>query len=83
MTFGMSAVYTDVAGSPSAVAMGVVPTDSFGTFVSVLLLVGVLAGGLGTIWGALVGAAFIQFVPRNWPIPSPNRHQRLSLQRPC
>jgi branched-chain amino acid transport system permease protein len=32
-------------------------------FVSVFFLVGVVVGGLGTISGALVGAAFIQFIP--------------------
>ena len=63
MTFGISALYTGVAGSLGAIATAFVAPDSFGMFVSVFFLVGVVVGGLGTISGALVGAAFIQFIP--------------------
>ena len=63
MTFGISALYTGVAGSLGAVATAFVAPDSFGMFVSVFFLVGAVVGGLGTISGALIGAAFIQFVP--------------------
>jgi branched-chain amino acid transport system permease protein len=63
VTFGISALYTGVAGSLGAIATAFVAPDSFNTFVSVFFLVGVVVGGLGTISGALVGAAFIQFVP--------------------
>jgi branched-chain amino acid transport system permease protein len=63
MTFGVSALYTGVAGSLGALATAFVAPDSFGMFVSVFFLVGVVVGGLGTISGAVVGAAFIQFIP--------------------
>lgn len=63
MTFGISALYTGVAGSLGAIATTFVAPDSFGMFVSVFFLVGVVVGGLGTISGALIGAAFIQFIP--------------------
>jgi len=63
ITFGISALYTGVAGSLGAIATAFVAPDSFGMFVSVFFLVGVVVGGLGTISGALVGAAFIQFIP--------------------
>jgi len=63
MTFGISALYTGVAGSLGAIATAFVAPDSFGMFVSVFFLVGVVVGGLGTISGALIGAAFIQFIP--------------------
>lgn len=63
MTFGISALYTGVAGSLGALATAFVAPDSFGMFVSVFFLVGVVVGGLGTIQGALLGAAFIQFIP--------------------
>lgn len=62
-TFGISALYTGVAGALGAVATAFVAPDSFGMFVSVFLLVAVVVGGLGTISGSLVGAAFIQFIP--------------------
>jgi branched-chain amino acid transport system permease protein len=63
MTFGISALYTGVAGSLGAIATAFVAPDSFGMFVSVFFLVGAVVGGLGTISGALVGAAFVQFIP--------------------
>jgi len=63
MTFGISALYTGVAGALGAVAAAFVAPDSFGMFVSVFFLVGAVVGGLGTISGAIVGGIFIQFVP--------------------
>ena len=63
MIFGISSLYTGVAGSLGAIATAFVAPDSFGMFVSVFFLVGVVVGGLGTISGAFVGAAFIQFIP--------------------
>lgn len=63
MTFGISALYTGVAGSLGALATAYVAPDSFAIFVSIFMLVGAIVGGVGTIPGAVVGAAFIQFVP--------------------
>jgi len=63
MTFGVSALYTGVAGALSAVVTGFVAPDSFPLFLSLSFLVGVVAGGLASISGAVFGAAFIEFVP--------------------
>jgi branched-chain amino acid transport system permease protein len=63
ITFGISAMYTGVAGALAAVAVQFVAPDSFGSFVSTSFLVGVVVGGLASISGALYGAVFIQFVP--------------------
>jgi len=63
LTFGLSAAYTGIAGALGAVVIAFVAPDSFTSFLSISLLVGVVVGGLGTIWGAFFGAAFIQFVP--------------------
>lgn len=63
MTFGVSAAFTGVAGGLSAIAVQFVSPDSFTMFLSISLLVGVVVGGVGTLWGALFGAAFIMFVP--------------------
>jgi branched-chain amino acid transport system permease protein len=65
LTFGVSAAYTGVAGALSAVAIAYVAPDSFNVFLSVTFLIGVVIGGLGSIWGNVLGALFIQFVP-NW-----------------
>ena len=63
MTFGYSAAITGVAGALSAIVVAYVAPDSFMAFLSISILVGVVVGGLGTVWGAVFGAAFIQFIP--------------------
>jgi branched-chain amino acid transport system permease protein len=65
LTFGVSAAYTGVAGALSAVAIAYVAPDSFNVFLSITFLIGIVIGGLGSIWGNVLGALFIQFVP-NW-----------------
>jgi branched-chain amino acid transport system permease protein len=67
VVFGVSAAYTGVAGALSASAIAFVAPDSFDAFLSITLLTGVVIGGLATIWGAIFGAMFIQFVP-NWAL---------------
>lgn len=61
--FGVSALYTGVAGALSAIAVQFASPDSFSIFLSLSLLVGVVVGGLASISGALYGALFIQFIP--------------------
>ena len=63
LAFGVSALYTGVAGALGAIAVQFVAPDSFSAFLSITLLVGVVVGGLASIPGALFGAIFIQFVP--------------------
>ena len=65
VTFGVSAAFTGVAGALSAVAIAYVAPDSFNVFLSITFLIGIVIGGLGSIWGNVLGALFIQFVP-NW-----------------
>ena len=61
--FGVSAMYTGVAGALGAIAVQFVAPDSFNIFLSIVFLVGIVIGGLASISGALYGALFIQFVP--------------------
>ena len=63
LTFGVSALYTGVAGALGAIAVQFVAPDSFGIFLSITLLTGVVIGGLASISGAFFGALFIQFIP--------------------
>ena len=63
LTFGVSALYTGVAGALGAIAVQFVAPDSFTIFLSITLLVGVVIGGLASISGAFFGAVFIQFIP--------------------
>jgi branched-chain amino acid transport system permease protein len=61
--FGISALYAGVAGGLSAVAVGFVSPDSFGLYLSLSFLVGIVVGGLASIGGVIFGALFIEFVP--------------------
>ena len=63
LTFGVSALYTGIAGALGAIVVQYVAPDSFTPFLSISLLVGVVVGGLATLTGALYGAAFVQFAP--------------------
>jgi branched-chain amino acid transport system permease protein len=63
LTFGVSALYTGIAGALGAIAVQFVAPDSFNFFLSITLLTGVVIGGLASISGAFFGALFIQFVP--------------------
>jgi branched-chain amino acid transport system permease protein len=63
LTFGVSALFTGVAGALSAIAVQFVAPDSFGFLLSISFLVGIVIGGFASISGAIYGAFFIEFVP--------------------
>jgi branched-chain amino acid transport system permease protein len=63
VTFGVSALYTGVAGALAAITVQFVAPDSYTFLLSVALLVGMVVGGVGSIPGALVGGVFVLFVP--------------------
>jgi len=63
LTFGVSAMYTGVAGALGALAVAFVAPDTFSAFLSINFLVGSVVGGVASISGAIFGAAFIEFVP--------------------
>jgi branched-chain amino acid transport system permease protein len=63
LAFGISAAYAGAAGSLFAIATTFVNPDSFPVALSIILLVGVVVGGLGSLKGLIVGAIFIQFMP--------------------
>ena len=74
LAFGISAFYAGVAGSLLAIATTFVNPDTFPITLSIFLLVGVVVGGLGSLWPLVVGAIFIQFLPLwaqslNGPLP--------------
>jgi branched-chain amino acid transport system substrate-binding protein len=62
IAFGVSALYAGVAGSLLVILAANANPGSFPVQLSVYLVVGVAVAGLGTIWGTLVGAAFVQYV---------------------
>lgn len=63
VTFGISALYTGVAGALGAIVIQFVAPDSFNFLLSVSFLVGLVVGGVGSIPGSLVGGLFVLYVP--------------------
>ena len=55
LTFGVSALYTGIAGALGAIVVQFVAPDSFTFSLSVALLVGLVVGGVGWMPGALFG----------------------------
>ncbi len=64
--FGISAFYAGVAGSLLAIATTFVNPDTFPITLSIFLLVGVVVGGLGSLWPLVFGAVFIHFMQIEW-----------------
>jgi branched-chain amino acid transport system permease protein len=63
LTFGVSAMYTGIAGALGAIVVQFVAPDSFTFALSVGLFVGLVVGGVGWLPGALFGGVFVLFVP--------------------
>jgi branched-chain amino acid transport system permease protein len=61
--FGISAAMAAVAGSLFVLVNNFVNPDVFGLQLSLSVLIGAVVGGLGSLWGVLVGAAFVQLLP--------------------
>ena len=66
LAFGISAFYAGVAGSLLAIATTFVNPDTFPVALSIFLLVGVVVGGLGSLWPLVFGAIFIHFMQIEW-----------------
>ena len=63
LTFGVSALFTGVAGALGAFAAQFVAPDSFSLFLSIYFLVGLILGGMGSLPGCLFGGLFVLYVP--------------------
>ncbi|HVC88679.1 MAG TPA: branched-chain amino acid ABC transporter permease [Gaiellaceae bacterium] len=63
VAFGISAAFAAVAGSIYVLVNNFVNPDVFGLTLSLYILIGAVVGGLGSLWGVLVGAAFVELLP--------------------
>jgi branched-chain amino acid transport system permease protein len=63
LTFGVSALYTGIAGALGAIAVQFVAPDSYTINFSIALFVGLVVGGVGSIPGTLFAGLFVLFVP--------------------
>ena len=62
--FVLSAVYASVAGSLYAHYFQIITPKTFDIFRSVELVTMCIVGGMGSLWGALAGAAFLTPLPQ-------------------
>jgi branched-chain amino acid transport system permease protein len=63
LAFALSGVYAGVAGSLLAIQDEIVNPLTFTFLLSILVLVGAVVGGLGSLPGMVVGAFFVQYLP--------------------
>jgi len=61
--FAVSAMITGLAGSLGALQVQFVSPDSFPVQLSIALFVGLVVGGVNSFVGAVIGGAFVEFVP--------------------
>jgi branched-chain amino acid transport system permease protein len=61
--FLVSSMYAGLAGVMYALSIGSVAPESFGLEVSILYLAMIVLGGLGSVGGAVLGAAFVTALP--------------------
>jgi branched-chain amino acid transport system permease protein len=66
LAFGISAFFCGVAGGLFAIAVTYVNPDTFPIDLSILLLVGVVLGGAGSLGGMVFGALFVEFIRITW-----------------
>ena len=63
LTFAVGAAYAGVAGALAALLLDFIAPESFTYWLSILLLLGAVFGGMTSVWGALAGGLFLQFWP--------------------
>ncbi len=64
VTFGISALYTGIAGALHAIIFEFVSPDSFRFELSIAILVGAVIGGIASLPGAVVGGVFVQVIEK-------------------
>ncbi len=64
LAFGISSFYAGIAGGLLTVALGQVTGENWNLLLSVDFLAIILIGGIATISGSIIGAAFIILLPR-------------------
>jgi branched-chain amino acid transport system permease protein len=63
LAFAWSAAYAGIAGALVAIATAYVSPDVYNLTLSTTLLIGLVLGGIDTMWGALLGGVIVEFLP--------------------
>ncbi len=63
LAFAMGASFGGIAGGMFSATQGFISPESFGLIESIMVLSMVVLGGMGNIWGVVLGAVLLSFVP--------------------
>ena len=63
LAFAMGASFGGIAGGVFASIQGFISPESFTLTESVMILAMVVLGGMGNVWGVVLGALLLSFVP--------------------
>jgi branched-chain amino acid transport system permease protein len=74
----MGASFGGVAGGMFSAIQGFISPESFVLVESVMVLAMVVLGGMGNIWGVILGALLLSFVPED-----PALHGRAPCRTSC
>jgi len=66
LAFALGAAFAGVAGSLQASYLGATTSDFFQFSTSILVLIMVILGGIGNIWGVLVGAIALVYIDKSF-----------------
>ena len=66
LAFGLGASFAGVAGTLQASYLGATSSDFFEFSVSILVLIMIILGGIGNIWGVFAGALTLVFVDKTF-----------------
>jgi branched-chain amino acid transport system permease protein len=64
VTFGISALYTGVAGALFTIIIEYASPDNFRFELSIAILVGAVVGGIASLPGAVIGGVFVQVIEK-------------------
>ena len=62
LAFALGASFAGIAGAFQASYLGATTSDFFDFSISILVLIMIILGGIGNIWGAIVGAFTLEYV---------------------
>jgi len=82
LAFGLGASFAGVAGVMQASYQGITTSDFFMFSTSILILIMIILGGIGNIWGVIVGALSIAFLDKTFLPYLGQRFQAISPDLP-
>ena len=66
LAFGLGASFAGIGGALQASYQGVTASDFFAFSTSILVLIMIIVGGIGNIWGVLIGTFALVFVDKTF-----------------